>query len=105
MSIIDRSLTFAMTLAGAGVLSLALVGGASAYDGTNCKAPGNCWEPKPGYPDKVAGSKYDPKHNPTELNKQQESIKGMEQRNSQRVEYFKKTGQFVYDVSKIPTAN
>ena len=103
MSIIDRSLTFAMTLAGAGVLSLALVGGASAYDGTNCKAPGNCWEPKPGYPDKVAGSKYDPKHNPAELNKQPESITQMEARNQKRVEYFQKTGQFVYDVSKIPS--
>jgi len=30
---------------------------AHAYDGTNCKEPGNCWEPKPGYPEKVAGSK------------------------------------------------
>ena len=30
--------------------------GAQAYDGTNCKAPGVCWEPKPGFPDKVAGS-------------------------------------------------
>ena len=40
---------------------------ALAYDGTNCKAPGNCWEPKPGYPQKVKGSKYDPKHDPKEL--------------------------------------
>ena len=29
-----------------------------AYDGTNCRAPGECWEPKPGFPDKIAGSKY-----------------------------------------------
>ena len=33
---------------------------ALAYDGTNCKEPGNCWEPKPGYPEKVEGSEYDP---------------------------------------------
>jgi len=89
-------------LAAVAVTALA-AGGAGAYDGTNCKAPGNCWEPKPGYPDKVAGSKYDPKHNPTELNKQSESIAQMEARNQKRVEYFQKTGQFVYDVSKIPS--
>ena len=46
---------------------------AFAYDGTKCKAPGNCWEPKPGFPDKVAGSKYDPKHDPAELAKQGDS--------------------------------
>jgi methanol dehydrogenase (cytochrome c) subunit 2 len=82
------------------------VGGMSssvAYDGTVCKAPGDCWEPKPGYPEKVAGSKYDPKHNPQEVNKQSDSILGMEERNRRRVEYFKKTGQFIYDVSKIPS--
>lgn len=84
-------------------LGLALAAGpAAAYDGTKCKEPGNCWEPKPGYPDKVAGSKYDPKHNPTEINKQSESIKAMEARNAKRVAYFKKTGKFIYDVSKIP---
>ena len=44
---------------------------AYAYDGTNCKAPGNCWEPKPGFPDKIAGSKYDLKHDPKEIAKQQ----------------------------------
>ncbi len=77
--------------------------GAFAYDGTSCRAPGDCWEPKPGYPDKVAGSKYDPKHSPTELNKQSQSIAAMEERNKKRVEYFQKTGKFVYDVSKIPT--
>lgn len=101
MSIIDRSVKIAFSLAGAGALALALAGGASAYDGTNCKAPGNCWEPKPGYPEKVAGSKYDPKHNPAELNKQSQSIKEMEARNAKRVENFKKTGTFVYDVGKI----
>jgi methanol dehydrogenase (cytochrome c) subunit 2 len=78
-------------------------GGAFAYDGTKCKAPGNCWEPKPGYPDKVAGSKYDPQPNPAEINKQSASITEMEARNKKRVEYFQKTGQFVYDVSKIPS--
>ncbi|TCK28401.1 methanol dehydrogenase (cytochrome) small subunit [Ancylobacter aquaticus] len=102
MSIIDRSVAFALTLAGAGALSLAMMGGASAYDGTNCRAPGNCWEAKPGFPDKVAGSKYDPKHDPKELNKQSQSISAMEERNAQRVANFQKTGKFVYDVTKIP---
>lgn len=74
---------------------------AHAYDGTNCKAPGNCWEPKPGFPATVAGSKYDPKHNPKELNKQSESIQAMEGRNQQRVNNFKKTGTFEYDTDKI----
>ncbi|QIB35761.1 methanol dehydrogenase [cytochrome c] subunit [Ancylobacter pratisalsi] len=105
MSIIDRSVRLSFIVAGASALGLAMVVGASAYDGTNCKAPGNCWEPKPGYPEQVAGSKYDPKHNPKELNKQQESIKGMEERNAQRVQYFKQSGQFVYDTKKIPSAN
>lgn len=76
--------------------------GAFAYDGTNCKAPGDCWEAKPGYPERVAGSKYDPKHDPAELNKQQESIQGMEERNARRAEHYRNTGRFVYDVSKIP---
>ena len=81
---------------------LALVAApASAYDGTNCKAPGNCWEPKPGYPAAVAGSKYDPKHDPKELSKQGESIAQMEERNRKRAENFKKTGKFEYDVTKI----
>jgi len=73
-----------------------------AYDGQNCKAPGNCWEPKPGFPEKVAGSKYDPKHDPAEIAKQQASIQGMEERNKKRVAYFKKTGNWIYDVTKIP---
>lgn len=74
---------------------------ASAYDGTNCKEPGVCWEPKPGYPDKVAGSKYDPKHDVNELNKQSQSIKEMEARNEKRRLNFNKTGKFVYDVEEI----
>jgi methanol dehydrogenase (cytochrome c) subunit 2 len=75
--------------------------GASAYDGTNCKEPGVCWEPKPGFPDKVAGSKYDPKHDPAELNKQSQSIKAMEERNRKRHDNFVKTGKFVYKVEDI----
>ncbi len=74
---------------------------AHAYDGTNCKEPGNCWEPKPGYPAKVAGSKYDPKHDSNELNKQAQSIREMEARNKKRWQHLKKTGEFVYDVDEI----
>ncbi|PPC84100.1 MAG: methanol dehydrogenase [Hyphomicrobium sp.] len=74
---------------------------AIAYDGTKCKAAGNCWEAKPGYPDKVAGSKYDPKHDPKELAKQGDSMAAAEARNKKRAEHFKKTGKWVYDVSKI----
>jgi methanol dehydrogenase (cytochrome c) subunit 2 len=76
---------------------------ALAYDGTNCKEPGVCWEAKPGYPDKskLAGSKYDPKHDPKQVNKQSESIKQMEERNKKRADNFAKTGKFQYDVSKI----
>ena len=86
----------------AGAVALAFTAAtAIAYDGTKCKAPGNCWEPKPGYPDKVKGSKYDPKHDPKELAKQGTSIKEMEARNAKRSENFKKTGKWVYDVSKI----
>ena len=93
-----------------GLVALAGLAGATApsalaYDGQNCKAPGNCWEPKPGFPAQVAGSKYDPKHDPKELNKQSESIKAMEARNAQRIANFKKTGTFVYDVSKLPSSN
>ncbi len=86
----------------AGAIALAFtVASALAYDGTKCKAPGNCWEPKPGYPEKVAGSKYDPKHDPKELAKQGDSERAMEERNAKRSAYFKKTGKWVYDVSKI----
>jgi methanol dehydrogenase (cytochrome c) subunit 2 len=76
---------------------------ALAYDGTNCKAPGNCWEPKPGFPEKIEGSKYDPKHDPKEIAKQQASIQAMEERNKKRVAYFKKSGKWIYEVDKIPT--
>jgi methanol dehydrogenase (cytochrome c) subunit 2 len=72
-----------------------------AYDGTHCRAPGNCWEPKPGYPAKVAGSKYDPRLDPQEVAKQDRSEREMEARNAKRVAHFRKTGTFVYDVSKI----
>lgn len=82
--------------------SAASVGGALAYDGTKCKAPGNCWEPKPGFPDRVEGSKYDPKHDPKELAKQGASIQAMEERNKKRVAYFKKSGKWIYEVDKIP---
>jgi len=92
-------------LAGAAIIAAGLVGAtapaALAYDGTHCKAPGNCWEPKPGFPDKVAGSKYDPKHDPKELAKQGVSRKGEEERNALRSAHFKKTGKWVYDVKKI----
>ncbi|GJD79705.1 methanol dehydrogenase [cytochrome c] subunit [Methylobacterium gregans] len=81
--------------------TLALAAPALAYDGTKCKAPGNCWEPKPGFPEKIAGTKYDPKHDPKELNKQADSIKAMEERNKKRIENAKKTGKFEYDVAKI----
>jgi methanol dehydrogenase (cytochrome c) subunit 2 len=86
--------------AGAAILAIG-AGAAGAYDGTKCKAAGNCWEAKPGYPDKVAGSKYDPKHNPAELAKQQAALDGQDARNKKRAEHFKKTGKWVYDVSKI----
>ncbi|ESS73607.1 methanol dehydrogenase subunit 2 [Methyloglobulus morosus KoM1] len=69
-----------------------------AYDGTNCKEPGVCWEAKPGYPEQVAGSKYDPKHDPNELNKQAQSIKEMEARNEKRWKQLSQTGKFVYEV-------
>ncbi len=85
----------------AAAFGLALVAPAIAYDGTKCKAPGNCWEPKPGFPAQVKGSKYDPKHDPKEVAKQDKSEREMEARNAKRVENFKKSGKFVYDVSKI----
>ncbi|AHB49344.1 methanol dehydrogenase [Hyphomicrobium nitrativorans NL23] len=90
-----------VTLAASAAILAAGAGMAAAYDGTNCKAPGNCWEPKPGYPDKVAGSKYDPKHDPKELAKQQQALDDQSARNAKRAEHFKKTGNWVYDVSKL----
>ncbi|MGO9674460.1 MAG: methanol dehydrogenase [Methylocella sp.] len=74
---------------------------ASAYDGANCRAPGNCWEPKPGFPAKVAGSKYDPKLDPAEVAKQDASERLMEERNAKRVANFHKTGKFIYEIDKI----
>lgn len=86
--------------AAAAALSLG-AGVAVAYDGTKCKAAGVCWEPKPGFPEKIAGSKYDPKHDPKELAKQQTALDAQAARNAKRAENFKKTGKWVYDVSKI----
>ncbi|TRW94544.1 methanol dehydrogenase [cytochrome c] subunit [Candidatus Methylobacter oryzae] len=88
-------------LINAAVVFAALSYSAIAYDGQNCKEPGVCWEPKPGYPEKVAGSKYDPKHDVNELNKQAQSIMEMEARNKKRQEHLAKTGKFVYDVDDI----
>ena len=104
MTRFDRS-RFRLSLAGAAAVAglMLAASGAAAYDGTNCKAPGNCWEPKPGYPATVKGSKYDPKHSETEVNKQSQSIAAMEERNKKRVEYFQLTGEFIYDVKKIPS--
>jgi methanol dehydrogenase (cytochrome c) subunit 2 len=90
-----------VTLAASAVILAVGAGVAGAYDGTKCKAAGVCWEPKPGYPEKVAGSKYDPKHDPKELGKQQKALDDQAARNAQRAEHFKKTGQWVYDVKKI----
>lgn len=84
------------------VFALAAPAALQAYDGTECKADGNCWQPKPGYPEEVAGSEYDPQHDPMELNRQAESISGMEERNALRVKHFVETGTFVYDVDEIP---
>lgn len=90
-----------VTLAASAVILAVGAGVAGAYDGTKCKAAGNCWEAKPGYPDKVAGSKYDPKHNAAELAKQQTALDDQAARNKQRADHFKKTGKWVYDVKKI----
>jgi methanol dehydrogenase (cytochrome c) subunit 2 len=96
-----KNLTIVKSVAAAAFGLVLTAGMATAYDGTKCKEPGVCWEPKPGYPEKVTGSKYDPKHSAAELNKQGDSIKAMEARNAKRVANFKKTGKFVYDVTKI----
>jgi methanol dehydrogenase (cytochrome c) subunit 2 len=95
-----RIKTIVSIAAAAVALSLG-AGVAVAYDGTKCKAAGVCWEPKPGFPEKVAGSKYDPKHNPTEVAKQQTALDDQAERNKKRAENFKKTGKWVYDVKKI----
>lgn len=93
-----RQRTIRSAIAASGML---LAGSAFAYDGTNCKEDGNCWEPKPGYPETIEGTRFDPRHDPNELNKQSISIREMEQRNALRVAHFKATGQFEYDVSKL----
>lgn len=85
-----------LALTGATALLFTLGAPAIAYDGTNCKSEGNCWEAKPGYPDKVKGSKYDPKHSNAELEKQTSAMQAMEERNAKRVENFKKTGKWSY---------
>jgi methanol dehydrogenase (cytochrome c) subunit 2 len=90
-----------VTLAASAVILAVGAGVAGAYDGTKCKAPGDCWEAKPGYPDKVAGSKYDPKHDAKELAKQQKALDDQAARNAKRAAHFKKTGKWVYDVSKL----
>jgi methanol dehydrogenase (cytochrome c) subunit 2 len=90
-----------INLISAGVVLAVMSYSAIAYDGQNCSEPGVCWEPKPGYPEKVAGSKYDPKHDVNELNKQSQSIVEMEERNKKRQEHLAKTGKFVYDVDDI----
>lgn len=94
-------MTSFITVAASAVILAVGAGAAAAYDGTKCKAPGSCWEPKPGYPEKVAGSKYDPKHDPKELAKQQKSLDDQAARNQKRADHFKKTGKWVYDVSKL----
>ena len=97
MTIALNSIAFGIVAVAAAAIAVP----ASAYDGTKCKAPGNCWEPKPGFPDKIAGSKYDPKLDPKEVAKQDASEREMEARNARRVENFRKTGKFVYEVEKI----
>lgn len=86
---------------GAAIAFAFTTGVALAYDGTHCRAPGNCWEPHPGYPEKIKGTKYDPHHDPKELAKQGNSEREMEARNAKRTEHFQKTGKWVYDVKKI----
>lgn len=88
---------FAYSLAAA----MALAAPALAYDGTNCRAPGNCWEPKPGFPEQIAGSQYDPQHDPAEMNKQGESLTAMDKRNAWRIWHRQQTGEFQYDVARI----
>lgn len=80
------------------VSSVFVASSAFAYDGQTCKEAGNCWEPKPGFPAKIEGSKYDPKHDPAELSKQEQAIKAMDERNAKRIANAKSTGTFVYDV-------
>ena len=69
-----------------------------AYDGQTFKEPGNGWEPKPGFPEKIAGSKYDPKHDPAEVAKQEAAVKAIDERNAKRIANAKETGVFKFDV-------
>jgi len=90
-----------------GMSAILLLGtslGAFAYDGQHCKEPGVCWEAQPNMPAQLAGSKYDvrPLEDPKEVAKQGDSERAMEERNNKRVENFKKTGKFEYDVDKLP---
>lgn len=89
-----KSMLAIMAVAGVMITS----GAAFAYDGTKCKEAGNCWEAKPGFPEKIAGSKYDPKHDPIEVGKQEASIKAMDARNAKRIANAKKTGKFSYEL-------
>jgi len=88
----------------AAILLLGMSFGSFAYDGQHCKEPGVCWEPQPNMPAQLAGSKYDvrPLEDPKEVAKQGDSERAMEERNNKRVENFKKTGKFEYDVDKLP---
>ncbi|HBX61149.1 MAG TPA: methanol dehydrogenase, partial [Methylophaga sp.] len=51
-----------LAVTGATALLLSVGMSAMAYDGTKCQEAGKCWEAKPGFPEKIKGSKYDPKH-------------------------------------------
>jgi methanol dehydrogenase (cytochrome c) subunit 2 len=77
---------------------------AGAYNGQHCTEPGVCWQPQGQESETIAGSKYDLSkyEDPTEVAKQGDSERAMEQRNAKRAEYLKKTGKFIYDVSQIP---
>ncbi|MEQ1601120.1 MAG: methanol dehydrogenase [Methylophilaceae bacterium] len=81
--------------------AMVAAGSASAYDGQKFKEPGNGWEAKPGFPEKIAGSKYDPKHDPVEIGKQQLAVNAMDERNAKRIANAKATGSFEFDVKKI----
>lgn len=85
-----------LAIGGATALMFTFGMSAMAYDGTTCKADGVCWEAKPGFPDKIEGTKYDPKHSKGELEKQNTTMNAMEERNAKRAENFKKTGKWVY---------
>lgn len=83
----------------AAVLAATMAFPVMAYDGTNCEAPGNCWQPKPGFPEQIEGTKYDPHHDPAELAKQQEALQRLEARNAQCSQTFMKTGEWPEECS------